>query len=145
MLTDSCFFQDAAVGQHDVYDFAPPVRKHVSAPGMMSLTTNVDAQNGPELREGAATVTVTGTHYDGGWLSEGLFGWGVPTMLWVTASGPDEPDAVWHATFEQNHWVDHGASACPAVFILIFPVLRKSSRSLCVFKRKKLKRKLLHS
>ena len=49
-------------------------------------------------------------HYDGGWTSAGIFGyWNCPTVVWVTGSGPDEPDAAWNLKWEQATWDNHGA------------------------------------
>ena len=44
-------------------------------------------------------------------------------MVWVTGSGPDEPDAVWHATFQQTTWTDHAGWWNSAAYFVITPAL----------------------
>ena len=82
------------------------------------------AQSGPELRTGAISVTTTGTHYDGGWTSAGIFGfYTCPTNVWLTGSGPDEPEAVWNFKREQATWIDHGAFFITAPLLDVYPAL----------------------
>ena len=81
-------------------------------------------QSGPELRQGSVSITATGNLYDGGFTSAGVFGfYTAPTNVWVTGSGPDEPDAVWNITWDQATYVDHGAVSANAVLFLVYPVL----------------------
>ena len=81
-------------------------------------------QSGDELRTGAAVVTATANHYDGGWTSAGISGFhAAPTVFWITGTGPDEPDAVWNATWERATWVDHGSQSTKSVVIIVSPVL----------------------
>eukprot|EP01045_Picozoa_sp_COSAG04_P013250 COSAG04_NODE_930_length_9363_cov_28.745898_2_plen_331_part_00 len=88
------------------------------------LIRNDRLQSGPELRTGAATITATGSRVDGGWTSAGLFSfYPTPGGVWVTGSGPDEPDAVWNVNWEQATWVDHGAFADAKMLFVVYPVL----------------------
>eukprot|EP01045_Picozoa_sp_COSAG04_P026799 COSAG04_NODE_3793_length_2526_cov_1.479604_4_plen_216_part_00 len=65
-------------------------------------------QAGSELRSGVTSVTVTDTHYDGGFSSTGLFNYLCSSHFRVDA-GPDEPDLTFEFVFRRCSWVDHAA------------------------------------
>ena len=78
----------------------------------------------PELRVGAARVTHTGVHYDGGYSTEGIFAYAAdPLTCWVTGTEPDQPDAVWNFTWQQADWVDHAGMATTTVEWVVTPPL----------------------
>ena len=56
----------------------------------------------------------------------------ISTAMWVTASGPDEPDALWDVTYQGVTWIDHAGWWSPMLLVVLYPVLRKYSRSLAV-------------
>ena len=74
---------------HDVYEWNPP--------------------DGPGVRAGDAVITHSGTFYDGGFSSEGIFNIVPPTVLFIDGSAADSPDAVWTATRDQAAWIDQGS------------------------------------
>eukprot|EP01045_Picozoa_sp_COSAG04_P003494 COSAG04_NODE_143_length_23569_cov_6.195356_2_plen_749_part_00 len=78
---------------------------------------------GPELRTGVTSVTVTDAYYDGGFSSDGIFTYAVPTEFWIVGTGAGEPGAMWNATWERAEWVDHGAFLTAQVIWVVIPPL----------------------
>ena len=76
-------------------------------------------------RFGAYTVTHTGTHYDGGFSSAGVFAYGGATAVWVEAGNPvNEPNFAVTLTWRQASWIDHAAWLSPitTAFVVYPPV-----------------------
>ena len=78
---------------------------------------------GPELRTGATSVTVTDAYYDGGFSSDGIFTYAVPTEFWIVGTGASEPGATWNATWERAEWADHGAFLAAMMIWAVNPSL----------------------
>ena len=128
MVSNTYVHNDAVGVASDGYYWDPPVRPATASrccifkwDGTPNRMTR-GSQSGPELRTGAATVAVTGNHYDGGYASAEIFGYFTcPTVFWVTGSGTDEPEAVWSATWDQATWVDHGAWGAAFLLFVVYP------------------------
>ena len=67
------------------------------------------------LRSGVASVRRTGTHYDGGFTSAGIFVYAVGTLTWVDGASVDEPDATWISSFEGSSHGDHAGWYSPVL------------------------------
>ena len=65
-------------------------------------------------RAGLAELSVTNSHWDGGWSTEGLFTYSCPgSFVTVDGNAQDEPDALWRWTFQGCDFVDLGAFYAP--------------------------------
>ena len=80
-------------------------------------------QAGPDVRVGAASLTLARNHYDGGFSTAGIFSLGLPTLVWIDGQGPDEPDAAWAVTVQQCEWVDHAAWLSVELVFVLYPAL----------------------
>ena len=77
---------------------------------------------GPEPRRtGAASLTVTDAHHDGGFAS-GIFGFGNVFQFWIQAADVDEPDTDYSVALERCTWINRAGVQGSSVAVLhVFP------------------------
>ena len=117
---------DALAFQHEVYYWNAVVSANATHVSSQRVSLKPDSQRrsqvGPETRSGSTSVTNTGTHYDGGFTSEGIFVYQAATMFWITGT-VDQPAAVWNCTWQQATWVDHAGLSMNAFQVAAYPAL----------------------